>query len=184
MAEAGKTYLRQTNEQGASVYSHLTDVLATLLDQKPSDALGMLEGISLSCKASTYAPSKVADAPPELPAEPAPAGWAEASSTLLAAAKAPEEGTDQGSITDVLMESKLFEQCAARPHHGASPRARRARRARLRRVAPPSRAPHAPHALTRGGARALPLAAPAWASRRRRRTACTPRSCSCSSRRT
>jgi len=109
MAEAGKTYLRQTNEQGASVYSHLTDVLATLLDQKPSDALGMLEGISLSCKASTYAPSKVADAPPELPAEPAPAGWAEASSTLLAAAKAPEEGTDQGSITDVLMESKLFE---------------------------------------------------------------------------
>ena len=32
--EAGKSYLRTTDADGVSVYSHLTEVLATLLDTK------------------------------------------------------------------------------------------------------------------------------------------------------
>jgi len=110
----GKAWLRQTDEQGVSVYSHLTEVLATLLDKKPSNALAMLEGASLAAKGSHYAPAAVSvpEAPPELPAEPPVAGWASKTKTLLeTVAKPLEEGTEQGVIADLQMERTLFE-CA------------------------------------------------------------------------
>ena len=67
--EAGKAYLRKADANGVSVYSHLTTVLASLLETQPANALNAFESVSLACKAKSYKPGMVSTgvAPPELP---------------------------------------------------------------------------------------------------------------------
>ena len=64
--DAGKAFLRKTNADGVSVYSHLTEVLATLLETQPASALDAFEGVSLATKASHYKAGAMV--PPEAPA--------------------------------------------------------------------------------------------------------------------
>jgi hypothetical protein len=148
--ETAKAWLRQTNENGVSVYSHLTEVLATLLTHKPDAALDALEGVSLQCKQAHYAPDATAvpEAPAEAPPPPtereaAAAAWHEANATLLAPKKGEDDApADQGSVRDTLAERALFEWCAprrrARTRAAVEPRRarrRRRRRSRTRRTA-------------------------------------------------
>jgi len=110
--EAEKAYLRKTDANGVSVYSHLTEVLATLLSEKPANALDMLEGVSLACKKAHYKASDeitVPEPPPETPAEAPPAVWAESTAAMLS--KAPPEEAPEGEVVDFLGDSALFE-CA------------------------------------------------------------------------
>ena len=112
--EAGLRELRQTNKDGVSVYSHLTEVLASLLDTKPPNALEMLEGMSLAKKAAHYKPELVAvsDAPEEVLSPELSAALTATQALLAAAAKPPEEGAEAtGTVSDVMYERTLFE-CA------------------------------------------------------------------------
>ena len=52
--EAGKAYLRKADANGVSVYSHLTTVLASLLETQPANALDAFESVSLACKGAAY----------------------------------------------------------------------------------------------------------------------------------
>jgi radial spoke head protein 4A len=113
--EESTAFLRKTNEHGVSVYSHLTEVLATLLAQKPEDALDMLEGVSLACKKTHYAPEAVVlpEAPPVLPGPPT--AEEQASSTFhsshakLLGPKTGEEEPAEGEVRDTLADSALFQ---------------------------------------------------------------------------
>jgi radial spoke head protein 4A len=116
--ETAKTYLRQTNEDGVSIYSHLTEVLATLLSTKPENPLDQLEGVSLQCKKGHYSPAStiVPDAPPEVPPplsaeDEASAAFHAANAALLAPKASEEDAGDQGTVSDVQAERALFE-CA------------------------------------------------------------------------
>lgn len=115
--EAGKAYLRQTDADGISVYSHLTDVLATLLELQPANALEAFESTSLRCKAANYMADAVATgvAPPELPDPEAPVApaeaWASATKSLLITVAKPTEDEPTGVVSDLLSERALFE-CA------------------------------------------------------------------------
>jgi hypothetical protein len=110
-----KAFLRKTNADGVSVYSHLTEVLATLLDQKPDNALDALEGVSLACKQKHYIPALavVPQPPPELGSVSHGEHWHMANVAILTPPKAGEEPAEQGVVTDVLSERALFEWCAA-----------------------------------------------------------------------
>lgn len=109
-------YLRKTNADGVSVYSHLTDVLATLLETQPASALDAFEGVSASVKGASYKAGAVSTgtAPPELPDPSAPVeAWAAALSTMLAGVAPPpfykdpaEEPT--GKVSNVCSDAKLF----------------------------------------------------------------------------
>ena len=120
--EDSRSFLRQTNEDGVSVYSHLTEVLATLLiNEKPDQALESLEGTSLACKKTHYsAASAIIPAePPEAPVPPsadeaASAAWHSSHAGLLAPKSGEEEPGDQGEVKDTLAERALFEWCAPR----------------------------------------------------------------------
>lgn len=120
--EDAKTYLRKTNKDGVSVYSHLTTVLATLLDQQPSSALDCFESVSLSCKKAHYTPGVVDTgvAPPEEPVDAAAPieAWCDATSQLLAAVQKPSEDEPTGKVADMLTERTLFE-CAGAGMSGA-----------------------------------------------------------------
>ena len=107
--DAAKEYLRKTDASGVSVYSHLTEVLATLLARQPANALDMLEGVSLECKSKHYSKdaAEVAPAPPEVPASVEPSAWAAANDTLVKG-YAPAEGDASGQVTDVVYEKSLF----------------------------------------------------------------------------
>lgn len=115
--DSGKAFLKKGDANGVSVYSHLTDVLATLLETQPANALDAFEGVSISKKAAHYKAGQVsiAAAPAELPdPEAVPAqveAWATATAALLAAVKPEEEASVPAPVADVLSESKLFE-CA------------------------------------------------------------------------
>lgn len=115
--EAGKKYMRTTDENGVSIYSHLTDVLASLLETQSPNALDAFESVSLDCKKKSYV-AKTYDtgvAPPELPDPSAPAApvdaWAAATSAMLAGVAKPSEEEPSGVVSNVCAESKLFE-CA------------------------------------------------------------------------
>jgi len=113
--EQAKTYLRKTNADGVSVYSHLTTVLATLLDQQPSSALDAFESVSLSCKKAAYTAGAV-DTGTVPPLEPVDAStptdaWCDATSKLLAAVQKPSEEEATGTVADLLTQRTLFE-CA------------------------------------------------------------------------
>lgn len=116
--DAGKTFLRKTDARGISVYSHLTEVLATLLETQPANALDCFEGVSLSKKAAHYQASTVlppAEAPPELPDPAVPAApneaWATSTQAMLKAAAKPSEDEASGQVANMLYERTLFE-CA------------------------------------------------------------------------
>jgi radial spoke head protein 4A len=112
--EGGKAFLRATNKDGVSVYSHLTEVLATLLDQKAPNSLDMLEGVSKAVKAKHYQPDEIeiVDPCPEVLDAGASASLAATSALLAATAKPPEEGAEAtGQVADVMYERTLFE-CA------------------------------------------------------------------------
>ena len=91
-----KAFLRKTNADGVSVYSHLTEVLATLLDQKPDNALDVLEGVSLACKQKHYIPALavVPQPPPELGSVSHGEHWHMANVAILPPPKAGEEPAD------------------------------------------------------------------------------------------
>lgn len=118
---AGKAFLRKTNADGVSVYSHITEVLATLLAQKPENALDVLEGVSLACKQKHYsaAATVVPETPPEVPVAPSSveasaSAWHAANVSLLTPPGTVEEPVDYGEavVKDVLAERALFEWCA------------------------------------------------------------------------
>jgi hypothetical protein len=52
--ETAKAYLMQANEAGTTVYDHLTEVLGRLLDEKPSNAVDVLETVSYELKADKF----------------------------------------------------------------------------------------------------------------------------------
>jgi hypothetical protein len=65
-------FLKKTDENGLSVYSQLTDVLAQILVSKPADALKAFESISQQVKAGQFsaaAATRVSPMPTEVSAE-------------------------------------------------------------------------------------------------------------------
>ena len=113
--EASKAYLMKTDENGVSVYSHLTNVLAVLLDSQPASALDAFEATSLATKKMHYAAGAAAVTPaaPELPdpAAPVPASLAWAESTAALLKPKPSEEEPSGTVANLMYESSLFE-CA------------------------------------------------------------------------
>lgn len=115
--EAGKAFLRQTNADGVSVYSHITEVLAHLLETQPANALDAFESMSLARKSAHYAPGKVVvgKTPTELPGPDSPAApgaaWCSSTQTMLKAAAKPSEDEATGTVANVMMEASMF-QCA------------------------------------------------------------------------
>ena len=114
--DTAKAFLRQTNADGVSVYSHLTEVLATLLQKQPDNALDMLEGVSLECKKKHYSPEGTAapEAPAEVPpplsdVEQASSAWHEANAKLLGKPSGDEDAAPEGEVTDILAERAMFE---------------------------------------------------------------------------
>lgn len=109
--DTGKAFLQKPNDNGVSVYSHLTDVLATLLEKKPANALAELEGVSASVKQQHFsvAGTVVPDAPALTPPSESSVGWAKAASTLLAA---PAGETDEGLQFPNLLEERSFFRAA------------------------------------------------------------------------
>jgi len=114
--EESKEFLRKPTENGVSVYSHLTEVLATLLTQKPENALDMLEGVSLACKKTHYDPADVVlpVMPPVLPDPPsaeeqASAAWHSSHAALLAPKSAEDEERPEGTVRDTIADSALFQ---------------------------------------------------------------------------
>ena len=82
---AAKAMLSKSNDDGVSVYSHLTEVLATMLESKPADPLSALEAISTSVKASYYKPNAAPAGPPPTSVADAASSdaWQTASDKLL-----------------------------------------------------------------------------------------------------
>ncbi len=115
MAADAKAFLRKTDAKGVSVYSHLTDVLAYLLETQPGDALGAFESASLAKKESYYTGAAAPPAPPELPdpSAPVPAAeaWAASTAAMLAAAAKPSEEEPTGTVANLPLERSLLE-CA------------------------------------------------------------------------
>lgn len=100
--------MQKRNSAGVSMYGHLTDVLATLLDQKPADALSAFESISLQLKTQQFTLDSAV--PPEMPATipetESSDVWHVNSSALL---KAPEEEEDtDGMTTPNLLEDAHY----------------------------------------------------------------------------
>ena len=90
--ESGKAFLKKSDPNGVSVYSHLTDVLASLLETQPANALAAFEGVSTATKAKAYTAGAVSipPAPTELPDPNAEAGPGEdASRRFFAGAPVP-----------------------------------------------------------------------------------------------
>ena len=121
--DAGKAFLRSTNAHGVSVYSHLTEVLANLLSEKPDNALDFFEGVSLACKKSHYSAvmTMMPDVPLELPCELSELEHASQvfhvmNAKLLKPAAAEEEIGEQGEVRDVLSDRMLFEWYALQLH--------------------------------------------------------------------
>ena len=104
--EPSKAWLLRPNEQGVSVYSHLTDVLATMLDEnvQPADALDAFESISKSVKAKAFtaASATAPPAPTSAPDADATSAWQQGASELLKPARGEDEEIDEeaGEIGD------------------------------------------------------------------------------------
>jgi len=117
--EASKAFLRKTDADGVSVYSHLTDVLTSLLEIRPTSALDSFESVSLLKKTAHYQAGTVAPGEvfPELPPADAPVeaavAWATQTAELLkktaAAASNPEAEEPTGQVSNLLLERALFE---------------------------------------------------------------------------
>ena len=92
-AQAAKAWLQETNENGVSVYGHVTQVLAKLLEDRPADALAAVESLSQQVKDAHFTPAS-AVAPPAPTAAPeaeSSVAWQQSTSDLLKAraARAP-----------------------------------------------------------------------------------------------
>ena len=108
-ALAAKARLLEAGDDGVSVFSHLTDVLASILDAgaTPETALKSFEATSLAVKNAQFKPSDgVPKAPVRLPEPPKSTAWHQANSTLLKAGEEEEEG---GHVPNVMEEMKFFE---------------------------------------------------------------------------
>ena len=84
---ADKAWLQKTDAEGISVYGHLTDVLARLLETRPADALQALESISKDVKDGhfTSASAETAPAPTSLPDSESSDAWQRSNNALLKA---------------------------------------------------------------------------------------------------
>ena len=109
MAE-GRDYLSKIDDNGVSVYSHITDVLARILAGKPADALDVFESVSLEAKAGHFTPAS-ATAPEASPDAESASAWQTATSTLLAAPSADAEAEEDAElkIPNVTEEMGFFE---------------------------------------------------------------------------
>ena len=108
MALAAKARLLEAGDDGVSVFSHLTDVLASILDAgaTPETALKSFEATSLAVKNAQFKPSDgVPKAPVRLPEPPKSTAWHQANSTLLKAGE-EEKGDPRASVME---EMKFFE---------------------------------------------------------------------------
>ena len=77
-ALAAKARLLEAGDDGVSVFSHLTDVLASILDAgaTPETALKSFEATSLAVKNAQFKPSDgVPKAPVRLPEPPKSTAW-------------------------------------------------------------------------------------------------------------
>lgn len=81
---AAKAYLQEPGADGVSLYGHLTEVLATMLENKTQDPLGSLESLSQQIKPTHFTPES-AQPPAPPPTEPSEEGgaWHTAASKLL-----------------------------------------------------------------------------------------------------
>ncbi|EOD17619.1 hypothetical protein EMIHUDRAFT_470258 [Emiliania huxleyi CCMP1516] len=107
------SFLQRPNEKGVSVYSHLTDVLATILASNPADALGAFEALSAKVKSSSFDPAAVTVPPP--PPTTAPevpdSGWLERDAALL---KPGSEDEADGQIPPSLLDdARLLDAAGA-----------------------------------------------------------------------
>ena len=82
-----KAYLQQPGADGVSLYGHLTEVLATMLENKTADPLGAIESISAQVKGTHFTASSAKAPDPPAP-EPSDEGgeWHKASNKLLTVA--------------------------------------------------------------------------------------------------
>jgi len=94
MTTAAKAYLQDPGVDGVSLYGHLTEVLATMLDNKTADPLSALESISMKVKGTHFtAESTKPPEPPSVEPVTETSLWHSASNKLLTDT-APKEGDE------------------------------------------------------------------------------------------
>ncbi|KAL1495835.1 hypothetical protein AB1Y20_016695 [Prymnesium parvum] len=96
---AAKALLHETDKHGVSVYSHLTEVLAALLENDKIDALSSFETISLQVKEKHFRPEAVAPAPtPSVDLLDEERSWHDGTNELLRGGP-PAETEDAGDVS-------------------------------------------------------------------------------------
>jgi len=101
---AEKAYLKAPGADGISLYGHLTEVLATMLEKGEKDALGSIEALSMKAKGTHFTPAS-AVAPPAPALEPVADAtkWHETSGALLTST-APVEGEEAAGFNPNLVK--------------------------------------------------------------------------------
>jgi len=79
----GLAFLQTTDENGMSVYSQLTDVIASILLSKPADALESFEAISQKVKAGQFSAASTVVPPAPIEVSAAETAWEEADGALF-----------------------------------------------------------------------------------------------------
>jgi len=106
-----KAWMQKTDELGVSLYGHITEVLATILTQKPADGLDALEAVSAQVKGTYFKPGVPAPPPGTIADAPGSTTWQAGSTALL---KAPgkdeevEEADAEMKIPDLMDDMKAF----------------------------------------------------------------------------
>uniref|UniRef100_A0A7S4EYZ4 Uncharacterized protein n=1 Tax=Chrysotila carterae TaxID=13221 RepID=A0A7S4EYZ4_CHRCT len=114
MAEAAKAWLLQANDTGVSVYGHLTEVLAHMLNTQPTDAVDALEITSHQVKQSYFTKDSAIPppAPTAAPDADSATSWQQSNSALLKAKagdEEEEEAKEDLRITNLLDDLALIE---------------------------------------------------------------------------
>eukprot|EP00965_Chrysotila_dentata_P214242 6188090-Pleurochrysis_carterae.AAC.2 len=117
MAEAAKAWLLQANDTGVSVYGHLTEVLAHMLNTQPTDAVDALEITSHQVKQSYFTKDSAIPppAPTAAPDADSATSWQQSNSALLKAKAGDEEEEEANEdlrITNLLDDLALIEWSA------------------------------------------------------------------------
>lgn len=106
--EEAKQFLRSEDENGSSLYEHLSKVLLKVIVEKPANANAVFEQLSQELRASTTVkPPPKPEGEEDLvkPEKQAQLKWCTAASKLY---EAPAEG-DEATFPDLLTESNVFE---------------------------------------------------------------------------
>lgn len=108
--EEAKQFLRREDEDGSSLYEHLSQVLAKIVVEKPANANAMFEHISQELRrgdfANTVAPAE-GDEEPTRPEKEAQLAWCATVSKLYEDKTGEEQ--QEGTFPDLMTEANVYE---------------------------------------------------------------------------